>query len=347
MLSRRDSNWNRFRFLVISPILLLATCGDEPRGPLSFSEVMEVRGSVTLEEPGDAVVGEPNLRQDPMGGWLFWDGVIPQVRRYDPDGALLAAMGRQGEGPGEFSRVAGFMRTQAGKLVTVDQSGRIAIWNDSGDLIREFLVDVGPVASAVALGDRILLARLFPVNRPPVQRDWLHLVDVEEERVVASAPAPEVAPEYAVAALVTYGPDVRAFDGGVHAGVAVLDTIWSWGGGRQEGLRQSMVVPWAGFAHARPPPDPRQGGSTFQEWLAESWSLGGFLQMPDGRWLFQASTFRDEDWVGRLLLVSAGGDLLWEAHGAYRILEVDSEGWAYLWDAVGSDPAEILVARPK
>jgi len=335
---------------VLSWAVFLAACteqgsdsGDSP--PAVFEDAFEVEDTLILKEAGDTLVASPNLRWDREGGWLYWDGMIPQVRKYDMRGSLVLVMGGRGDGPGEFSRVAGFMRTATGQLVSVDQSGRIATWSDAGELIGEFSTGLAPIAGAISVGEHVLLIARFGVAPGPEAPDWLHLVDLDLREVVASLPGPEIAAEHIAAAMAVDGPQPREFDATIYAGVSALDTIWSWGDAGTGRASEPIAVPSPSMSRNEVPPPPGADFRRFREWFDTSWFLGDFVRLPDGRWLYQIWSFRDESFLGRFLLTDPEGQALWEVGGDFRILDVDPEGRIYLWDPAGSNPAEIRVAR--
>jgi hypothetical protein len=81
-----------------------------------LDDVVTWVGTLDLEETEVSLVASPNLRPDPRGGWLYWDGTASQVRRYTDEGTLVEAVGRAGDGPGEFSGVAAFVRLAMGHM---------------------------------------------------------------------------------------------------------------------------------------------------------------------------------------------------------------------------------------
>jgi hypothetical protein len=333
---------------IVCALGLVSGCGGEREYPASdpstVDDVFDWQPSLILEELGDALVASPTLRRDPSGGWLYWDPMVPQVRRYADNGTLIEAMGRAGEGPGEFQQAVAFMRDASGRLVSVDQGGRVATWSDSGELLQEFSTGVAPVAGAVPFGDHVLIVAGFGVIHHPEAPAWLHLVDMDSQRVVQTSPAPEIRREYAEAAMAVGGQQARTFGESVHVGLATADTVWSWRGDLRRGPHL-MPVPSESLGGNQVPPPTAPNFGPFRAWFEEAWFLGDFVQLPDSRWLFQIWTSRGGESLGRLLLTDAHGAALWEVDGRFRILDVDPEGQIYLWDPAGTNPAEILVAR--
>ena len=72
-------------------------------GQLPFDSVFTLDGIVELEEPDTAIVARiDDLAISSSGNLGIPDRTSSQVRIYDPDGRLLANLGRFGAGPGEF-----------------------------------------------------------------------------------------------------------------------------------------------------------------------------------------------------------------------------------------------------
>jgi hypothetical protein len=147
--------------------------------PVSIDEAVTWTGTLTLQESDSTLVGNPNLRVDPRGGWLYWDSQLNQARRYSPDGILIQVFGGPGEGPGEFSGIRGLLRLSADRLATVDASGRVAIWTESGEL--ESSVQSGvltPWGAAVLSNADIALATAPHPSGSNVQGGMLHKLDI-------------------------------------------------------------------------------------------------------------------------------------------------------------------------
>jgi hypothetical protein len=330
----------------------MTACGEANEDPASealptFDDLVEWYPPLILREDGDALVAFPNLRSDPLGGWLYWDGGVPQVRRYDESGLLSVAIGRSGEGPGEFSEVVAFMRTAKGELVSVDRRGRVATWDDGGELVHEFSVGFAPVAGALPIRNGILLFSSFGSTFHSDALGWMYHLDTESRTLSEVASAPRLQAEYAGAAMRFGGPQARAFGGSIFVGLSVVDTVWAW---REDDLGKSpvrMSVPSESLRGNTPPPPAGPDSDPFLSWFEESWFLGDFVRLTDGRWLYQVWASRGNEMRGRLLLADERGEPLWETDANFRILDVDEDGRVYLWDPNGSNPATVLVARVK
>jgi hypothetical protein len=89
--------------------------------------------------------------------FLISDEQEDQIRRYDRSGRLLAAFGRRGNGPGEFTYLTNASRTPSGAVVAVDALSRGALFDSTGKVLRTFRVPVAPVKFATVVDDTLLL----------------------------------------------------------------------------------------------------------------------------------------------------------------------------------------------
>src|SRR5690606_22934085 len=65
---------------------------------------------------------------DRSGGLIVLDELMLEVRRYGPDGGLIARAGRGGSGPGEFRAPADIALDRAGNVHVLDPArGRISV----------------------------------------------------------------------------------------------------------------------------------------------------------------------------------------------------------------------------
>ncbi len=96
------------RCCLVAGVPVLANCApgpDQPPPPATIDDAVAWIDTLVLEEGDSTLVGNPNLRADPAGGWLYWDTQLNQARRYDASGTLATTFGRPGRGPGELSSV--------------------------------------------------------------------------------------------------------------------------------------------------------------------------------------------------------------------------------------------------
>jgi hypothetical protein len=87
---------------------------------------------------------ELDSRHPWLSATLLTDGriVVPDFSRlmfYDQTGRFLRAVGRRGQGPGEFTQIREICQLQGDTLLVVDYSdGRVTVWTPQGEHVRTY-----------------------------------------------------------------------------------------------------------------------------------------------------------------------------------------------------------------
>lgn len=117
----------------------------------AFDRLFELEARVVLEEPDSGLITEiPDLDVDAGGRLLIPEPAEAVVRVYDANGGLLAQLGAQGDGPGEFRRPrAAVFGPQGGVYVTDTAIPRVTRFTPSLELDTIFSL------SRAYFGDRI------------------------------------------------------------------------------------------------------------------------------------------------------------------------------------------------
>lgn len=343
------------RVVGVTMVLLLAStvpaCGEGNTSlapPEEVGDAVRWEETLELEETADALIGIPQLRVDPRGGWLFWDGLIDEARVYARDGSLEQVVGSQGEGPGEYSRVRALLRLEDGRLVTVDASGRVGVWDSTGRTLLNHVESGLPrVVGALAMGG----SRVFVYTAPrPVDSSGrlapgAHLLDVDQEEVGVSGLSLAVDPSFITAVSQVEPPTPRKWGDSVYVALAVMDSMWALGSELRESGAAPLALSSDRIAANEPPVTVAEGPDAFRSWVDRSTFLGDVVRLPDGQWLGNTWSFHEGEFVGGLFLTDDDGRLLWELPSQLQVLEVDREGRVYFLDRDGMAPNQILVGR--
>jgi len=102
----------------------------DPSGLTGLLESFDVVDSIVLQEgPPDDLIGEiGGFVPTRNGDFVIADRLRPRVRRYAPDGRLLAAQGRFGDGPFEYRRVLDLAEDERGRIwVTSSNRSHVTI----------------------------------------------------------------------------------------------------------------------------------------------------------------------------------------------------------------------------
>ena len=162
----------------------LAACGvpDEP-APESFPDIVIARPGDTLAvfpPRGEtsvflARVNGLALADDEQSVYVLDQGNY-QVHRIDLDGNLLASMGSEGEGPGEFKRPIAIQAAEGGGVWVLDNgNGRVTRFGPEGALVETVNAPKGTGTTFSPFGNGILVptAGLPPIADPDGQAETL------------------------------------------------------------------------------------------------------------------------------------------------------------------------------
>lgn len=128
-------------------------------GPLAAAPVWTVPDSPLVSlggQPGDpghdlnrVVAG----RFLPGGRILVADAGSAQLRVFDSTGRFLQAVGRQGNGPGEFANYVMLVPPSGDSLLTVDGAQRYSVFGPDLSLVRSFRVERTRATASPPSGD--------------------------------------------------------------------------------------------------------------------------------------------------------------------------------------------------
>lgn len=247
-----------------------------------FNDVFEWVRTVELQQQSPNVVAvRPHVTADPLGGWLVFDAPEGQVRLYGRDGRLKAHFGRRGEGPGEFSTLAGVLRSPSGELITVDMNGRFARWSSDGSaLLDEFRVPLRGVSSAEWAGRSSIVVVTPPVFARGNTGPALHIVDIGMEQLQRSFFEPMIPPNARSAWATFVGGGIAVSGDVLGITMPLLDSLLLMSSGASTLSR----IPLGLDRDPREIPDGRLDRPAFMRWAARIQVVGPVHATADG-WL--------------------------------------------------------------
>lgn len=147
-----------YGFLFFSLVLPIATLAAEPvivqnsdkplwdsTHRIDFKENLRIGD----DEDDDKMFGQRiSIAADSKGRIIVADYNQNLVRRFNATGEFLGAIGRGGEGPGEYRNIM-VIATDAKDKIYVGGQGRISIFDGNGVFIREFMDDSHGVARSI------------------------------------------------------------------------------------------------------------------------------------------------------------------------------------------------------
>jgi hypothetical protein len=140
-----------------------------------------------LEFRDSAASGAINVHLDRMAGFVVADAGQTQVRVYSDESnepELLWARGRKGDGPGDFQVLRSAVRTSSADVVALENSGRLTIFDASGNLKRTVPTGLNPAFNIWLINDSTLLIS----GRRTGGSDslLLHVWDLRRDRFITS-----------------------------------------------------------------------------------------------------------------------------------------------------------------
>jgi hypothetical protein len=151
--------------------------GDNPR-VVEWMRIGVLEGdeAYTFGSVSDVALGESNEV------WVA-DSQSRSIRRFDEHGHAMDAVGREGEGPGEFKNLQALERFPDKSMVTWDPGlFRVSIFNPDGSFLRSFPVPTGQMVGspqAFRAGDDstvyVLVLANFLEDRENYYPQWIHV----------------------------------------------------------------------------------------------------------------------------------------------------------------------------
>lgn len=134
----RTSAGRRLRTLLLAAVPALAACEvaeDNATGSPPWTvgaEPVSIYGSAG-DDPDTGLGYVADVVRGPDGTIAAADGLLNSLSFFSAEGELLARAGRTGEGPGEFSEIAGLVSTPEGRLFVFDRGlQRLSEWTFGG-----------------------------------------------------------------------------------------------------------------------------------------------------------------------------------------------------------------------
>jgi hypothetical protein len=151
--------------VLLAVTLALSACDRLSGGPRTDGPLLTALDSVRLEETDSMSIGRPiYLIGEASGAFYISDAMNGQVLQYAPDGSFIRTFGRPGRGPGEF----GFPNPLAlvgDSILAVGDMGNLQLTlfdRRTGSFLRSARVGQGMFWSMQALGDTLMVSRVYP-----------------------------------------------------------------------------------------------------------------------------------------------------------------------------------------
>jgi hypothetical protein len=316
------------RVVVIGMLAACAACRPDAQGATRRDAAADASAiswlrEIRIEENAASLSVLPLMSLDPSGGFLVADAGEAQVRRYGPAGELRWAVGRQGQGPGEFSVPNMVARLPNGDILAADRNGRFTRFDSAGTLRGTAPSPLVSIEDAVVLDDSLLLVSATAAEQPDGPR--LHVWNTRSDRVVHAFFTPVRNSPNRVLASVAGWSKVSLRGDTVAAIFAPSDTVYLFD--RHGRTLDRVPVPFQNFRSTTAPPPGRNSSPRQRaEWMSRFDLLADVHWLPNGDLLVayqNSDPARASERQWHLLHMTRSGVRVKEIPNVPRLLDVD------------------------
>jgi hypothetical protein len=178
-------------------------CGSErsytqtgERPPIAFEELFTLEREFKLQQQDTDPIAAPVQLYIWHGQILLNDVLQSNIKVFNSDGTFAFAIGRAGDGPGEFRQPVAMVATADDQLAVVDVAlSRVSLFGADGAFIRSWSLPPGRVWSATAVkdGTQLLVSARFADHMGSQYEGYaLHLFDWNGEHIESFLELPEI-----------------------------------------------------------------------------------------------------------------------------------------------------------
>jgi hypothetical protein len=310
-----------------------------------INDVVTWKKQITLEENPRVTNVLPTVSIGPNGEFLVADLKEAQIRRYSPEGRLLGHTGSEGNGPGQFAKLAAAVRLPNGRIVAADMNGRLAIFDGSGRaLLHTGRVLLTPLYDAWAINDSMVAL----VGRAPGQLNGplIHIWNLTRNRITRSFFTVPPHPDRLDDAYAFSGwADVVVRGNTAAVAYAITDTVYFY---RTDGtFLRKLPIPFQHFRKLREPLPVNGSPREQQEWRSSYSRISQLFWAPDGTIYVQYFDSKELQPQWRLLGMDANGQLKFDILDSPRLLAVSPRDSSLVFlDPRSETPNVWSVAHP-
>ncbi len=313
----------------------------------AFSETFRVVRHISLEESQHVINVMPVVHIEPDGDLLLADAREAQVRWYSATGALRAAFGRKGQGPGEFQMPVTLRRLADGRFYVGDaMGGGISFINERlTEYVDGARLPLMPLYGAVPIDSlRLLLLgrEQGMLHRPRLLHEW----SLSSRRVERSFFEVPTADALSATAL-SLGFAAAAVKGDTVAAVfSVSDTVFLFrlDKGSPIEIAERIPIPFSQFSVSPPTPEALANERSRNDWLQTITMIAGLHWLEDGSFVVQWTIKRSADEEFGLLRMRRSGSKVFEIRDGPRLFAVAGNHF-YLADPDSEVPSKWIVAE--
>jgi hypothetical protein len=295
-----------------------------PATPAELGDVFKIERSIRVQETSQALLVLPVVTTDSLGRFLVADILQHQVRRYDPDGKLLHVFGAKGEGPGEFTNLAGAVEVRDGLIIAIDRDGEVIYFDATGkelDRPRSSLQAIHNISvvddTTVAITGRTAGDLAGPL---------VHLWNVPQKRIVRSFfTTPPHKPSLSGAYRFSDNVDVAIRGDTAAVTIALSDTVYLFTiADGQMRTKIPLAAPHFRHVQSSPPANMAQSDTARRAWSRTFSRISRVFWAPDGSLYVQFFDLKNAAPQWNLVHIRRDGGPSWEVHNNPRLLTVSA-----------------------
>jgi hypothetical protein len=237
-----------------------------PASPAELEDIFKIERTIRVEETNRAPIVLPIVTADSLGRFLVADIQQEQVRRYDQDGKLLLVFGSRGDGPGEFSDLAGAVEIGGRQIIAVDDGdGEIIYFDPSGHEVERHETGLETIHNIVTVDDSTVA--ITGREAGDFDGPMVHLWSIRQDRIVRSFfQVPPHKPSLRSAYLFSDNVDVAIRGDTAAVTMALSDTVYLFTLDGRMHAKLPLVSPHFRQVQSSPPADIGENVNTRRAW---------------------------------------------------------------------------------
>jgi hypothetical protein len=251
--------------------------------------------------------------------------------------------GKEGEGPGEFTRLSAATRVSNGDIFAFDMGGRLTVFDSNGVRKRDARTGIAPTYDVARINDTLIaiVGRKDGAADGPLVHIWNdRRGSIQREFFDAPSHDPRLAAGYAFS-----GSANVAIRGDTAAAIfARADTVFLFTtAGRPLG---KIRIPFTNFRKMEEPPPAMAPGPELRRWRQTFSTVSKVFWAPDGTFYVQYFDLNEVEPQWRLLHMSRRGKLLFDVIDTPRLLAVSADSKLIFLDPTSLELNVWNIATP-
>lgn len=299
------------------------TVSREAASPAELSDIFQIERSIRVEETGRSPIVLPVVTTDAAGQFLVADIRQHQIRRHDQNGKLLLVFGARGEGPGEFTRLAGAVGVGSRMIVAADGDGEIIYFSPSGTETARYRTALPAIHNLSVVNDTTVAITGRAVGN--FDGALVHLWSLRQNRIVSSFfQMPAHKESLRSAYLFSSSVDVAVRGDTAAVTMALSDTVYLFTLDGQMRAKLPLVAPHFRRVQSPPPEDIVESADSRRAWSRTFSRISRVFWAPNGSLYVQFFDLDNAVPTWSLVYIRRDGGSSLEVRNIPRLLTVSA-----------------------